>query len=277
MVRFDHCGFSTETALYNVRINSSLCKEIYGADLLGFFLEDADKFLTDNLTFRLGLCNTCKLVVISLLCVYTDKVQVKLTVRSEYAFNLITLIFTEKAMIYEYTGKLLADRSGKKSCCYRGIYTTGQSKKNFSIADFLTDLFDRVLNKGIHLPVSGAFTDTKYEVGQHGLSFNCVQYFRMELDRVQFLLLILCSCYRTVCSVCSDLESRCSLRNVICMAHPADCFVGYVFEDFGIFFINEKLCLAVLADICFLNFSAKDMHHELCSVAKSKYRNTKLE
>ena len=99
----------------------------------------------------------------------------------------------------------------------------------------------------------------------------------MELDRVQFLLLILCSCYRTVCSVCSDLESRCSLRNVICMAHPADCFVGYVFEDLGIFFINEKLCLAVLADICFLNFSAQNMHHKLCTIAKSQNRNTKLK
>ena len=134
-----------------------------------------------------------------------------------------------------------------------------------------------MFNKGIHLPVSGTFADTKYEVGQHCLSFYCVQYFRMELDRIQFLLFILCSCYRTVCSMCSDLKSRCSLGNIVCMAHPADCFVGYIFEDPGIFLIDEKLCLTVFADICLLNFSAKDMHHKLCSIAKSKYRNTKLK
>ena len=124
VVGFDHCGFSAETALYNVRINGSLCKEIYSTDLLGFFLEDTDKFLTDDLTLRFRLCNTGKLVVISLLCVHADKVQVKLTIRSEYTFNLITFILTKKAMIYKYTGKLLADRSGKKSCCHGGIYTT---------------------------------------------------------------------------------------------------------------------------------------------------------
>ena len=121
---FDHCGFSAETALYNVRINGSLCKEIYSTDLLGFFLEDTDKFLTDDLTLRFRLCNTGKLVVISLLCVHADKVQVKLTIRSEYTFNLITFILTKKAMIYKYAGKLLTDRSGKKSCCHGGIYTT---------------------------------------------------------------------------------------------------------------------------------------------------------
>mgnify|MGYP000290836516 FL=1 len=121
---FDHCGFSAETALYNVRINGSLCKEIYSTDLLGFLLEDTDKFLTDDLTLRFRLCNTSKLIVISLLCIDANKVQVKLTIRSEYTFNLITFILTKKTMIYKYTGKLLADCSGKKSCCYGGIYTT---------------------------------------------------------------------------------------------------------------------------------------------------------
>ena len=100
------------------------CEEIHLADLLGFLLEDTDKFLTDDLTLRFRLCNTGELVVISLLCVHADKVQVKLTIRSEYTFNLITFILTKKAMIYKYAGKLLADRSGKKSCCHGGIYTT---------------------------------------------------------------------------------------------------------------------------------------------------------
>ena len=67
------------------------------------------------------------------------------------------------------------------------------------------------------------------------------------------------------------------LVQCLLMAHPADCFVGYIFEDPGIFLIDEKLCLTVFADICLLNFSAKDMHHKLCSIAKSKYRNTKLK
>ena len=180
-------------------------------------------------------------------------------------------------MIYKYTGKLLADCSGKKSCCNGRVNTTWQGKKNFSIPDLLADFSDSVLNKGIHFPVSGTSAYTKYEVGKHLLSFYCMKHFRMELDRIQLLLLILCSCYRTVCCMSSNLKSWCNLRNIICVAHPADCFVRYVFEDFGICLIYQNLCLSIFAHICFLNFSAQNMHHKLCAIAKSQNRNTKLK
>ena len=124
VVRFDHCGLSAQTTLYNVRINSSLCQEIYRTNLLGLFFKNTDKFFTDDLTFCFRLCNTCQLVIISLLCIDANKVQVKLTVWSEYTLNLISLIFTKKTMIYKYTGKLLADCSGKKSCCNGRVNTT---------------------------------------------------------------------------------------------------------------------------------------------------------
>ena len=124
VVRFDHCGLSAQTTLYNVRINSSLCQEIYRTNLLGLFFKNTDKFFTDDLTFCFRLCNTCQLVIVSLLCIDADKVQVKLTVWSEYTLNLISLIFTKKTMIYKYTGKLLADCSGKKSCCNGRVNTT---------------------------------------------------------------------------------------------------------------------------------------------------------
>ena len=123
MVRFDHCGLSAQTTLYNVRINSSLCQEIYCTNLLGLFFKNTDKFFTDDLTFCFRLCNTCQLVIVSLLCIDADKVQVKLTVWSEYTLNLISLILTKKTMVYKYTGKLLSDRSGKKSCCNGRINT----------------------------------------------------------------------------------------------------------------------------------------------------------
>ena len=122
MVRLDHCGFSAKTALYNVRINGSLCKEINGSDFLRFFLENTDKFLTDDLTLCFRLSNSGKLIVVSLLCINADKIQVELSIWSKYALYLITLVFTKKTVIYEYAGQLLSDCSGKKSCCHRGIH-----------------------------------------------------------------------------------------------------------------------------------------------------------
>ena len=80
--------------------------------LLICFLHDTDKFFTDNLTFCFRLCNSCQFIIISLLCIDTDKVQIKLTIRSEYSFNFISFIFTQKTMIYKYACQLLSDCSG---------------------------------------------------------------------------------------------------------------------------------------------------------------------
>ena len=59
VVGFDHCGFSAETTLYNVRINRSLYKEVNGTDLLCLFLEHTDELLTDDLSLSLRLLNAC--------------------------------------------------------------------------------------------------------------------------------------------------------------------------------------------------------------------------
>ena len=180
-------------------------------------------------------------------------------------------------MIYKHTCKLFTDCSGKKSCCNGGINSTGQCKKHLAIADFFTNFFDSILNECVHFPVACTSTYAKYKVGQHRLTFYCVKYFRMILDRIQLLICIFSNSYRTVCCMCSNLESRCRFGNVVCMAHPYDCLIGYIFENFGICLINEKFCLTILTDLCFFNFAAKDVHHKLCAVAKSKYRNTKLK
>lgn len=78
-----------------------------------------------NFTFCFRLCYSGKFVIISLLCINTDEVQIKLSFRSEYSFYLIAFIFTKQTVIYEYTGQLFSDCSGEESCCNRRIYTTG--------------------------------------------------------------------------------------------------------------------------------------------------------
>ena len=221
---FDHCRFSAKTTLYNVRINSSLCKEIHCSNLLCLFFENSDEFFTDDLTFCFRLCYTGKFIIVSLLRIDTDEIQIELSVWSEYTFHFITFVFAEKAMIYKYAGKLLSDCSGKETCCNRRINSTGQGKKYFAIANFFADFLNRMLNKSIHLPVTGTSTYTQYEVGQHCLSFYRMKYFRMELNCIQFLFCVFCCCYRAVCCMCRDFKSRCRFGNVICMAHPNDCF-----------------------------------------------------
>ena len=77
--------------------------------------------------------------------------------------------------------------------------------------------------------------------------------------------------------MCCDLEARCNLGNIIKMAHPADCLWGYSLKYFRCFLINQNFCLSIFSYICTLNFSTKHMGHELCSIAKTKHWDTKLE
>ena len=115
----------TETTFDHVRIDCALYKEINGTDLLRFFFEDTDKFFTNNLTFRFRFCNTLQFVIISLLCIDTDKVQFIRAIRAENSFNFIALVLAQKTMVNKHTCQLFADRFGQKNCCNGGINTAG--------------------------------------------------------------------------------------------------------------------------------------------------------
>ena len=133
-------------------------------------------------------------------------------------------------MVYKYTGQLVANRFCQHNCCYGGIYTAGQCTKHFALTNLLADSFDGVLYERVHLPVTGTAADFIYEVGEHLGSFYGMQYFRMELDCVEFLLLTLCCCHRTVRSMRDHFEARSFFLNIVIMAHPTDGLLRYVAE-----------------------------------------------
>ena len=116
MVGFDDGGFSAQATLHYIRVDGALCQEVHGSDFLGLFLEDTDEFLSDDFPLVLRLGDTGKFLIIALLCVDTDKVQIKLAVGTKYCLNLISLVLAEKAVIHENTGELLSDGAGEKSC-----------------------------------------------------------------------------------------------------------------------------------------------------------------
>ena len=95
VVGLDNRGFSTQSAFYNIGIDSSLCQKVYSTNLLCFFFKYTNELFTNNLTLALRFCNSCKLVIISLLRIDTDKVQVELTLVAKYSLYLITFIFTQ--------------------------------------------------------------------------------------------------------------------------------------------------------------------------------------
>ena len=117
MMRFDHrTSGSDSAALHNIRINGSLCEKVHRADLLRFLFKDLNEFRADELALLLRLRDTRKQVVITLLCIDTDEIQIKITFRSENCFHLIALILAKKTMIHKNAGQLLPNCFRKKCC-----------------------------------------------------------------------------------------------------------------------------------------------------------------
>ncbi len=179
-------------------------------------------------------------------------------------------------MVYKYTGKLLADCFCQHYCCYGRINTAGQGTKHFAVSDFFTDCLNTCFHEGIHLPASGTSADVHDEVVKHLHTFLCMHYFGVELYRIQvFLYIFHCrnGTYRCMCR--NGKISRC-LFNIICVAHPADCFFGYAFKQLGLV-VHRNLSFAVFADRCSCHFSSQHMRHELGTVADTKYGHTQFE
>ena len=100
-----------------------------------------------------------------------------------------------------------------------------------------------------------------------------MQHFRVELNCVQALFLVLCRSYGAVDRVGCDLKARGRLLNVVVVAHPADGGRLYIREHFTVI-VHEHLRLAVLTLRCTANVTAQQMHHQLAAITDAQHRHT---
>ena len=277
MVALDDGGFAAQTALNDVRVDGALRKEIHLADLLGLFLEDADKLLADDLALALRLGDTGQFAEIALAGVHADKIDVKVRVAgAKDRADLFLLVLAEQTVIHEHTGQLLADRLGQHSRQNRGIHAAGQGAQHLAVADLLTQRLDVVLHEGVHLPIAGAAADVVHEIVQHLLALGSVQDFRVELDGIQALFSVLGSGHRAVDRVGRDLEAGRRLFDIIVVAHPAD-RGGLNIRKHLAGIVHKNLRLAVLALRCAADVTTQQVHHQLAAVADAQNRHAPVE
>ena len=100
-----------------------------------------------------------------------------------------------------------------------------------------------------------------------------MEYFRVELDRIQSALYALCCCHRAVCSGSYGTETGCQLRNIVEMAHPADRILGYIGKQLGTA-VYLHLSLTVFPNGCTLYLTTQHMGHQLCAVTESQHGNS---
>ena len=276
MMRFDDSRF-TKAALDDIRINRALYEVIHRADLLGFFLEYTDEFLTDNLALCLRFSDTGQLRIEAVFGIDTDEVHIIGAFRTKYCLYLIAFVFAQQAMINKYAGELFADGFGEHDGCHRGVYTAGQGAKCFAAADLLAQFFNGRLDEGVHLPVASALTNVVDEVCQHDLALLRMHDFRVELSCIELMIRILhCSDGADRCS-CRDLEPSRSRCDIVGVTHPADGLFIDACKEFGCLFLDRDLSLAIFAGRCRSDFAAQEVRHELGAVADAQDGDTELE
>ena len=93
--------------LNHIGIERALRKEIRTADFLGLFFKDIDEFTADKLALFLWVGHTRKASHKAFLGIDHDQRDVIMV--AEQAFDLLTFVQTQQAMIDKYTGQLLAN------------------------------------------------------------------------------------------------------------------------------------------------------------------------
>ena len=95
---------------------------------------------------------------------------------------------------------------------------------------------------------------------QNFLAVNRMQYFRMELNGIEFSFRIFTGRNRTVSCPCRCLKALCQLGDVIEVAHPADRFLRNVFKHFYVI-VQAYFCFAIFSGGSLFHFTAQNMHH----------------
>ena len=122
VVRLDNGRFA-EPALNDVGIDRPLYKKVNGTDLTRRFLEDTNKFLSNDLSFLFRLCYAPQFFIETVLRIDTDEIDIIDTRTAKDRLDLIPLVFAQESMVHKDAGELTSDRLREQNCRNRGIDT----------------------------------------------------------------------------------------------------------------------------------------------------------
>ena len=224
VMRFDHGAAVPGSAFNHVRIDRALGEEIHSTDFFCLFLKYIHKLRADDLSLHLRIRHAGQLDVEALLRVHTDKVQFKVSFRTEDRFHLIAFIFAQKTMIHKDTGKLFAHCPCEQCCRDRRVHTAGEAEQDPAAANLPAQRRNSFIHKGIDLPVSRTFADIKSKMPQHRHAFHRVHDLRMKLRQVQTARSIFRRRHRAVRRVSRNVKPLRECGDIVCVTHKTDRF-----------------------------------------------------
>ena len=147
-----------------VGIERALGEEIGAADLAGFFLEDVDEGLADQLALGLGLVESGEAGEEALRGVHVDERDVVMV--AEQRDDLLGLVGAHQAVIDEDAGELKPDRLVDQHRGDGAVDAAGEAADDAALAYLRADIGELGLPIFRHRPVAGQAADVADEIGE---------------------------------------------------------------------------------------------------------------
>ena len=207
-------------------------------------------------------------------CVDVHQFHVELILEGIY--YLFCFAEAEETVVYKDAGELFADSLMHQHGCYRGIYAAGKGADDVVFANLFADVFHGNVDVVAHGPAAFAFADLEEEILQHGGTFRCVNYFRMELYAEETAGFISHGCGRREIGMTGETKAGGHIGHCIAVAHPYSGLFGNAFKE-GAAAVAIKISMAVFMLFRLRYFAAQFLSHELHAVADAQNRYSCFE
>ena len=147
-------------------------------------LKDADEFGADDLALFLGVSDSLELPEKTISTI--DDLKPDFEVSPEKLADRIPFPGTQKTVINEDAGELIADRLVNECCRHAGIHPAAEPENHAPVTHLGADLRADALDEGLHGPIARATADAMNEVLNDDLALRGVVHLGMELHPVNF-------------------------------------------------------------------------------------------
>ena len=134
-------------ALNDVGVDGALTQEAHAFDLGGFFGEDVDEFVADDLALGLGVGFVSQQLEVAVGGVDVDQVGVELVL--EDLDDLLGFALAHQAVVHVHADELLADGLDQQRGNDGRVDAAGKGQQHLAVAHLLPDGLDRFVDEGV--------------------------------------------------------------------------------------------------------------------------------
>ena len=180
----DGAGTLVRDGFDYVRVQGALRQKVHLGQLFGFFVENFNEGVADDLALLFGVIHARKFGKKTFLRLH--KVEVEVKVFAQVADYFVAFAKAQQAVIHKDAVQTLADGLVEQHGHHGGINAAGKGAYHVAVAYLFGHFGNHALHKRRHGPVGLDARNLEQEVAQHALAVHTVVHFGVELHGVDF-------------------------------------------------------------------------------------------